>query len=381
MHATLRVLGAELHALLHSVRGVLLAIVLPAVILVLVGQLRVRPPSYRILVAGTATAVGPAHDDVEAVLGLLREMSRFEILEDSAPVADPFRVLRDRQLDAVLNVGDLGTEGWGFYTAETRAVRLAGLEDLAAHLQRTLRVRGARPSPASPEKITDQFEDAVALGVVRPDAMHSYYPRAADQSLGVLAITVTLIICFLPFVLAAPSLIRDRDERTLEMVLVAPGARWWGVLLAKTGAAIVVGLFTLALLMVLTQTLYGVYLKPGSTALVVTAAAGMLASTALGLAVSAAATAQSQVTAASGLYFLALIVFTGLLVPLSESSPIIVAIARALPVTFVYPAVQSWMVGDGWRALAITDVAWLAVQATTYGGAAVYLFRRTIRAL
>jgi ABC-type multidrug transport system permease subunit len=381
MHAALRALGAELHALLHSVRGVLLAIVLPAVILVLVGQLRVRPPSYRILVAGTATAVGPAHDDVEAVLGLLREMSRFEIVEDSAPAADPFEVLRDRQLDAVLNVGDLGSEGWSFYTAETRAVRLAGLEDLAARLQRTLGVRGARPSSASPATITDEFEDAVALGVVRPDAMHSYYPRAADQSLGVLAITVALIICFLPFVLAAPSLIRDREEHTLEMVLVAPGARWWSVLVAKTGAAVVVGLFTLALLTVLTQTLYGVYLKPGSTVLFVLAAAGMVASTALALAVSAAATSQSQVTAASGLYFLALIVFTGLLVPLSESSPMIVAISRALPVTFVYPAVQSWMVGDGSSAFAVIDVAWLAAQATMYGGIAVYLFRRTTREL
>jgi ABC-type multidrug transport system permease subunit len=378
VRTTLRLLAAELHALLYSVRGVLLAIVLPAVILALVGQLRVRPPSYRILVAGSATAGGPHDADTQAMLSLLREMSR---LENSAPVLHPYHVLRDRQLDAVLNIGDLGTDGWTLYTAETRAVRLAGLEDLAARLQRALDRRGARSAEATPEPIDEQLDDAIALGVVRPDAVHAYYPRAADQSLGVLAITIALIICFLPFALAAPSLIRDREERTLEMALVAPGVRWWSVLAAKLCAAPVVGLFTVLLLMVLSQTLYGVYFKPGMGALLVLAAAGMLAATTLGLAVSAAATAQSQVTAASGLYFLALIVFTGLLIPLSESSSLIAVLSHALPVTFVYPAVQAWMVGDALAGVAVGDVAWLIVQAGAYGAAAAYLFRRIVRAL
>ena len=381
MRATLRVLAAEVHALLHSARGVLLVIVLPAVVLALVGQLRVRPPSYRILVAGGTTVSAPQRDDALAVVRMLREMSRLEVVEDSAPVTDPLQTLRDRQLDAVLNLGDAGTDGWAFYTAETRAVRLAGLEDLATRLQTALGVRADRASPTAPETITDELDDAMALGVVRPDAMHSYYPRGADQSIGVLAITVALIICFLPFVLAAPSLIRDREERTLEMLLVAPGVRWWSVLAARVCAAVVVGLFTLALLMVLSQTLYGVYLKPGTAALFLLAAAGMVSSTTLGLAVSSAATAQSQVTAASGLYFLALIVFTGLLIPLSESSSTIVAISRALPVTFVYPAIQAWMVGDGLGGVAVADIGWLAAQAAVYGGVTAYLSWRAVRQL
>ncbi|MHC4986558.1 MAG: ABC transporter permease, partial [Planctomycetota bacterium] len=187
--------------------------------------------------------------------------------------------------------------------------------------------------------------------------------------------------CFLPFVLSAPAIVREREDGTLESLLTSPGLRWYHILAGKSFASMATTLFTFTLLILLSQTFYQVFAKEGLILLMLLVVPVALASATLGLAVSAATTSQSQAMLASGIFFLSLTVFTGIHIPLSESSGAIQMISKFLPLTFFYPALQGWMVGAGLATIGPAEIGWVTAQCVTYSTLAALAFRRDLSKL
>ena len=372
MSRALTVAATEIADLFGRWNGVVLAVALPALLVVLVGQLRVKAPAFRILVAGEAEAWTDASDG-SSLLDLLHEMPELEVVEAAVPARAPLAVMEEEGFDAILNLDGDGGEEWALYTAETRRDRLNVVLELAGRLDRAVRM--------GEERETGNIARATAIGALRPQSAHLYYPRGLDRSMGVLAITIGMIVCFLPFVLSAPSVVREREAGTLEVLLTSPRIGWLDILAGKLLATVVVTLLTFLVLALLGQTVYGVFAGPGTAVLLVNVVPAALASGALGLVVASTASSQSQALLATGIFFLALTIFTGIYIPLSESSTAIVALSRFLPLTFVYPAVEAWTAGAASGGVRGSDLAWLGGQCVLYGGLAMVAFRRVVRAL
>jgi len=114
--------------LFDGVRGILLVFVLPSVLLLLVGQIQTRTPSFRMLVAGEPRDDRVFHEVVE----LLQELSTVEVTIREATEVDPLEVLRDEGYDLLLNVEGESPDLWRIYTAETQRGRLASARRLVA---------------------------------------------------------------------------------------------------------------------------------------------------------------------------------------------------------------------------------------------------------
>jgi ABC-type multidrug transport system permease subunit len=217
-----------------------------------------------------------------------------------------------------------------------------------------------------------------ALGAVPPGKLKAYYPRALDRTLDLVASTLVLIICFLPFVLAAPSFIREKEAHTLEILLSAPGIDAPALVTGKSLFVVVVALAELLLLVVLAQSLYGIHVKPGFLTVPLLFLPAILSTALLGLAVSALAVTQAQVGLASALYFLAITLLTGFLVPLDEASGLVRGLSQLFPLTLVRPAFRSWTLGAEPQGLP-EALAGLWIQCGVYGAFCLAAVRQALR--
>jgi ABC-type multidrug transport system permease subunit len=206
-----------------------------------------------------------------------------------------------------------------------------------------------------------------------------YYPQAAEHSLDLLPRTIALISCFLPFVLAAPSLIREKEAHTLEILLAAPRIKPGVLFVGKCFFPIVVGLFEFLLMLVLAQPFYHVDVKSGLLQIALFLLPALLSSTLLGLAVSAVANSQPQSMMSSAIYFLALTLLTGFLYPLSQGSALIQGLSKLFPLTFVSPVLNAWMFGAHFSPFLLEAVMWLSFQCVFYGILALLAFLYALR--
>jgi len=383
MLGTLRVLRKDLLELLDGVRGILLVLVLPAVLLLLVGQLRVQSQPLQMLVAGEAT--GAEEKEFEAFLQLLEEIAGLEIELRDSPVVDPLETTRHGGFDLLLNIEGDTSRDWVFYTAETNRLRFVSLEQFVAGLDRALRVlelaQGDFGDPGTEfdAEIELLKAEIFALSAAASDRLVAYFPRAADRATDVVVRTAALILCFLPFVLAAPSLIREREAHTLEPLLAAPGIGPGAVMAGKALYALVVSLFNWLLMLVLVQSFYSLDVKSGLLQTTLFLLPALLSSALLGLAVSALARSQSQVIIAAALYFLGMTLFSGFLYPIEEASGTIQALSSLFSLTFVHPILTAWMLGAGAAALVSPETAALWAQVLVMGLGAVLAVRRSLR--
>jgi ABC-2 type transport system permease protein len=202
-----------------------------------------------------------------------------------------------------------------------------------------------------------------------------FYPRASERPRALLPETIGLVVCVLPFILACHALVREREERTLDILLSTPRVTAGTLLAGKCGAAVVVTLAVFGLMLVIVHAVYGVYVKNGllsATLLIVAPAAACAALS--GLAVSAWTTSSLQAVMSSAVYLLAQSLVGGFLYPVSPGSGIVSALSLAFPLTAVHPALKAWAFGgapDWWHAS-----GWLAVLCVAYGLLARVVFRR-----
>jgi ABC-type multidrug transport system permease subunit len=384
LRGTWRVFRQDLIQLVMGFYGILLVFILPSLMLGLVGQLSVQGPPFEVSVYGA-----PDPDDPEVYdkfVALLEDISTVEL--DTRPEAtlDPLNELRDGGLDLLINLEGEESREWVMYTAADSRRTLASVQQLAAGLERALRVIDSLVARSNPDEVETLAEETLewgtqvgALGSFTPRQLLAYYPIALDRTTDIVAGTLVLIICFLPFVLAAPLFIREQEAHTLEVLLAAPGIDGRGVLVGKWLFVVVVCMAELLLLMVLIQSVYGIQIKPGFMGIFGLFLPAVMATALLGLAVSALARAQAQVGMASALYFLAITLLTGFLLPLEASSVLIRGLSLLFPLTAVFPVFKSWAVGADPGGAYASALGLLLAQCVAYGALALGALRYAIR--
>ena len=381
-----RVFLQDLVQLLEGLPGIVLVFILPPLLLGLVGQISVVAAPFQVLVAGS-----PGDDDrevYEELVALLGDISSVEASTATNEAVDPLADLHTLGLDLIINLEGDEQEEWIMYTAAESRPRLASIRQFAAGLERALRVIGpwarerARAAQAEPEGLAEETErwatELGALGSFTPRRLMAYYPRALDRTIDLASGTLVLIICFLPFVLAVPSFIREKEAATLGVMLAAPGIDGRTILAGKCLFVLVVTFVELLLLVVVAESVYSIQVKSGFPAMLLLFLPAILATAFLGLTVSALARAQAQIGQASALFFLAITLLTGFFVPLEEASLLIRGLSQLFPLTIVLPVFKAWTVGaqPSGYALAL-GTAW--VQCLVYSVLALAAVRLAIR--
>lgn len=401
MRGAWRIILADLWWILSGPRALLLLVALPAVVLVLVGQLRARVPEYSLGVAGWPTVPSAAATQLDEGAQLWRQLSALRIVRLDGPVTDPRGVLDAQGLDLLLNVGDAGTPCWRLYSAATNPARAAAVRQVAASIERSLLLAAAareQPSEAfcdvadeeldpgdgteaaAPNTSVEQIATAlVGFGALPPRMLTTYYPAALDRRVAMLPMTIALVLCFLPFVAAVSSLIRDKEGHTLEILLSAPDIDGRGLFLAKALFPVALTTFNFLIMVVLVDSLFGLHTK-GSTGLTILAVLpGLASASLLGVVASTLVASQTQAVMASALYFVALTLLTGFVTPLAEAAPVVKVLSHFLPLSFVMPTLDAWFFGAGPRLP--EGGGWLLVQVAVSAVLAAVAFRQFLRRL
>jgi len=352
MIGLLRVLRKDLIEFLDGIRGALLVLVLPPLALVFVGQLNVTAAPVRLLVV---TADQKGEDTVAAKLD---ETAPFEISRRQLPaVLDPLRLLVEARADLLLDATDPEPEEWQLYTGSTDPAHFV-----------TLRQLTPRVVPWPP-------------GATGVQGLRAYFPDVGDPRLNLLPATMALVLCLVPFVVAVPSLIGERENHTLDVLLATRGIGAARLLAGKVLLPVVLSLFNLAAMLVLVQLVYGVQVKAGLLDVLRLLLPAVLASTFLGLAVSALAHSQAQAMLSASIYFLVLLLFSGFIYPLDRATPLVREFALLLPLTHILPAFRAWTFG-GWSTInpgpATTLIALNAVAYGLFAAGAFYWLRRRL---
>lgn len=384
MRSALRLVGKDLFELLQSVRGIILVVVLPPVLLVLVGELYVRSIPFALLVAGQ-----PDSNEAEFArfVSLLDEVSIFETSKQEQAAVDPLAALNAGDFDLLVNVEGDRSEEWVIYSAEADRLRYLILQEIVAGMHRALRLMEMRLDEPPTSREAASFEDELQalaeeltlLGTYAPGRLVHYYPLASDATTDHVSNTMALIVCFLPFVLAAPSLTREKASHTLDVLLASPGIGP-GTLFAGKGAFVVFVTSAEFLLMaVVAESVYAIQVKFAIWELVVVLFPAVLSATLFGIAYSALARSQAEATSVSALYFLAMTLLGGLFYSIEESSGLVQALSALFPATYVKPLLRAWTLGIEPVPDLVETASTLWLQVLVFGAIAWGAFRRTLR--
>jgi len=306
--------------------------------------------------------LGASEPPESAVFRYLDALSHVTV--DCWPAAerDPFRSISSEGTDLLLNI----EEGrWALYTAETNPRRMGRVLDLA---------QGIRLAHSTDIPV---YYKLSALGALPLRPALLYYPQSMDKSLALLPMTYSLIVCFLAFILAAPSLIRERELHTLEVLLGAPGINGRTVLVGKTLLPIGVSLFAGIVMLVVVQAVYGLYVKADVVLFLLFMVLPILSSTLLGLLVSALARSQVQTVMASAIYFFCLLLLSGFLFPTEAGANAVQLVTRLFGLTYLLDPANAWFFGaDPFRDMHLMP---LLIQCLVYAALAGFTWRSQLR--
>jgi ABC-type Na+ efflux pump permease subunit len=188
--------------------------------------------------------------------------------------------------------------------------------------------------------------------------------------------TIALVLCFFPFIIAAPSLVREKESHTIEVLLTAPGITHNWLFVAKCYLPILVAAMAAILMFVCAESFYQYYFKSGFLLLGVYVLLAMSAATFLGLAISAVVRSTIQAAAASALYFVCLLLFSGFFVALDQSSGAVRLIANCLPLATLDQIIKAWMFGGQLPGASALPLRLLFGQAVVFGAIAWVSYRR-----
>lgn len=365
MNGFLRVAGKDLRELMTGVGGIVL-LVLPPLILVLVGQLRNSNPPVHVLIADTAECVPKDREkDPPCYLRFLLEEAANAIVVDLEYNGDPLEALSNPDVDVVAQFGEWeDDDSLNIYMNETSPMLVGRFLQFAQGIRVAMSVSLMADDEIS--EIERQTYLIYALDGFPFQPAFLFYPAASDVRLSLLPMVIGAILCILPFVLAAQSLLRERTSGTIEILLAAPGVGPTSIFASKCLVPVAFTLFEVILMLFLADWLFGAYMKADLAVLILLLLPAMLVSALLGVCASIIVTSQAQAIMLTGAYMLSIILFTGFISPLDESSALIRALAYLFPLTFVLAPINSWMFGAPISASLMGDAVALSGQMLVY---------------
>lgn len=131
--------------------------------------------------------------------------------------------------------------------------------------------------------------------------------------------------------------------------------------------------------MVFSNLFFGIGLKSGMLGILVLMLGGMLSSALLGFAVSAFCISQYQAHLFAAIYLILVLVFSGVLSPLSQSAAAVRFLAIFLPLTPLVSPFQDWMNSGMPLSFHMAEVKNLSSMCVAYTLGAALLFRRRRR--
>lgn len=444
MRAWLRVLAKDLREFLFDLRVIILTIGMPALILLLVGQLQLKTPIFRVLLTGVPDCEEPHNASLAPckARSLIGQLVTFKATTDPRAESSPLARMQAEGFDAIIQFRPAPNAQYDFalFVSIVDPYRLRTFMTLSAELERTIGTIIVRPPPLPPppppsppppvsaassslagsegpatlvsqashnegplahgpvqsgnpkeagrlrerrvsEETKDLYGQIISTG--ESDALKAliYFPEANDRTKGHLPMTIAIIVTFIPFIIAAPTLLKERELHTIEVLLAAPGMRPVWLFLGKCTMPVILTLIDFLLMIVLAQSVYHLYIKSQAWTPIVLLLPAVLSSTFLGIAVSALARSQSQVLLAAAGYFLALALLTGFFYPIDQGPVAVRTLSELFPLTQLRPALNFWMLGDGtmphlWRAT-FHGVG----QCVGYAIVAMFAYRRMLREL
>ncbi len=432
-----RIFARELAEFARRREVLLLVFVAPVVLMLLIGNLRVREPMLRVAiidagaqsdVVSSGSAAG-AGDQCTSTPGAgkprastqsgssaaawlesaLREHSGVCVIIWPAAVADARTRSAREHVDVVAIADSEG--GWRFYTPITNRYRLqfatAVVQDVAlsieraAKLQRELEIVGELGAALSEgpmklearvaaqglvERLGRELRAGAALptpviGAATSSRLVAYYPPVSRIDRSTVPAFIGLVAVFLPFLVASASFAKEREARTLETLILAAGRSWTRIVAGKLVLPLCVAMVASLLLLVVARSAYGFGIKPELASTLAIQLLAALVSALLGIAVSTITRSQQEAYLTSAVYLIGLILVTGTIYPIDEASWPVVLVSYAFPLTFSGPPLEAYMM----QGAAAAIVPWHFVGMAGQLAAAIVLciaaFRRMRRTL
>lgn len=356
-------LARDAAELVRSPALLALVLLVPPCLLLLIGTLNVRPVVTRMAIVTEASPEGAAAQ--AALRRRAGEIASLEWVEWPAGESD----LRERAVREGVDIVLLRSDGgWRAYSAVTRSARAALAQEtvhwLMLSLQREQQSRQAierlselaEALPAGGgddarerlQSIQEQLRREAALPTpllsvwLATQAAPLWAPASgADHAL--VPATIALIGVFVPFVLASAALVREREAGTLAGLLVVARRRWPLLAAGKLLLPVLAGIVAVMLLLMVAALAFGFGIKPGLTEALALQAGAATVAALFGLSVSASVDSAQEAYAVSAVYLVALILLTGMVYPLEQAAPAVVAVAHLFPLSLAAPGLEAWM--------------------------------------
>jgi ABC-type multidrug transport system permease subunit len=400
MTGSIRMVRKELIELFMTGRGLAFAFLLPCVVVYFVGQLQSQRSEVTVLLAGMPECgeERSEHTGACALDWIADFASGMRVVSEAAAVEDPLGRLRaSPDIDLLINVctgGEDIPELYSTVTGRSRTRRvLAFAKAFEVHYFAEPASwagceTGADATGSNAEAAQEwSFEDTAGVGpdttetgnglaelALAPDApprlLRHLHPQVTDPQLALLPMTIALISCFLPFMLAAPSIVRESERGTLDVLFSLPTVGARSVLVGKAIAPVCVTVVSTFLLLLVAEWTYGLQIKPGISQFGGILIAAALGSTLIGLAVSSLAKTGASALLASTYYFFALILFGGFFFPVEEAAWPVRAVSMLLPLTHLKPEVEAWMFGAPMGSASWNNAGRLVAQCAVYAALA-----------
>jgi ABC-type multidrug transport system permease subunit len=362
MRALFRLVTKEFAEVLLNPRALFITLLVPSLILVLVGRIQIRPPAVKVLVSGMGDcATEESIDETElTTYRYLQQLSWVDLACEDALELEPLQRLEQGDYDILVNVNDFMQGRWIVYHADTNPDRVRWGLRLAQGIQVS---RREFTDAAGPTTVLFKMS---TLGAMPLRSAFHYFPQSTRRSAAALPGTFGLILCFLPFVITAPSLIRERQGHTLEVLLSAPGANGDSVLVGKCLSCLAVSLVSAILMLFTIQATYQIYIKSDAVLFGLFLILPILSSALLGLIVSAVARTQTQTLLAATVYFLGLLLLSGFLYPLEGSATLVQTLSRFFSFTYLVDPAYTWIFGGDFKRVLSAPLAGLLIQCLAY---------------
>ena len=396
MNLSYRIFRKDLFELLHNKQAIVLVFILPPILLLAAGQLRVNQPKINLLLFGSEKCQVENRQKASEcrIINLIKEIAYLELNFSSSISGDPHSLLTAGDSDLLLDISEDDPLKWQMYTTVTNPEIFARVNKIADHIKLGIETISISPKVISNSKKilektevgielrnrnTKLYSDLKAIGVISGNSTFTYFPQSGETAIAILPRMIGLLICFLPFFLASTTIIRERDLHTLEILMCIPKVNPVILCIGKCILPLLITMFNFLLILVLSETVYGIHVKGGIIYIVFMLVPAILSSIFLGLLASTTAKSPEQAIVMGGLYFLCLCLVSGFLSPISESSNIIQHLSQFSPLSLLIPTLDRWMFGADIKNLLDEGIGRQLIQMSFYGVLALFFFHRRLR--